>query len=199
MVSASRGTEGGTTHQCERVGEEHEARRVVGQVFGYVLQVLVHRLILVLLDLERRLVDQVCGRRVSASSFSVHHRAARILKGRAGKEEGGTMGDIHTNHGLGILRATRREPELPQVLARGRGEGVEAGLGGLRGRAGERGYLAVGRSRRAGLTIVDWIIRGWRGDADEVMCSSLAESWDSQPQPQPDPDPDPDSARHLGG
>lgn len=51
----------GGTHQCERVGEQHEARRVVGQVFGDVLEVFVDCLILVLFDLECCFVDQVCG------------------------------------------------------------------------------------------------------------------------------------------
>lgn len=50
------------TYQGQRVAEEHEARGVVGEVFGDVVEGGVDGLVFVLADLVGVLVDQVCGR-----------------------------------------------------------------------------------------------------------------------------------------
>lgn len=49
-------------YQRQGVAQQHEARRVVGQVLGDLVEALVHCPVLVLLDLLGLLVDQVCGR-----------------------------------------------------------------------------------------------------------------------------------------
>ena len=48
------------SNQSQRVAKQHEARRVVWQIFCYFIEALVHRLVIVLPNLVRRLVDQVC-------------------------------------------------------------------------------------------------------------------------------------------
>jgi len=59
-------------YQRQGVAQQHEARRVVGQVLGDLVEALVHCPVLVLLDLLGLLIDQVCrppGRAGSAPAI----------------------------------------------------------------------------------------------------------------------------------
>lgn len=50
----------GCPYQGQRVAEQHEAWRVIRQVFCYLVEALVHRLVVILANLMCGLVDQVC-------------------------------------------------------------------------------------------------------------------------------------------
>ena len=72
------GIAGGTAYQGERVAQEDEARRVVGQVLAYLLQRLVDHLVLILFDLVRRFIDVVCRNPSARESPPGGSRSTRI-------------------------------------------------------------------------------------------------------------------------
>lgn len=110
---------------------------MVGQVLRNVLQVLVHRLVFVLLDLERRFVNEVYGAALAegigsleACTSTAQHSMAYIYMcvsvGMSGSlpRSTRTTGDVRTNHSLRVVGAGGAKSEFPQVFLALLREGV---------------------------------------------------------------------------
>ena len=80
------------SHKCQWVAQQHEARRVVREVVRDLLEGLVHRLIVILPDLVRGLIDQVCGR---ARGLVTATQVPIIFEDRGGVKAVGSKGKTH--------------------------------------------------------------------------------------------------------
>lgn len=114
-----------SAYHCQGIAEEDESGGMVGQVFGYLVEGGVRGLVLILVNLVGRLIDQVCSvRQVPVISIGIEfeQRVCRVVSSRVVIA---AALDVHTDDCLRLAGAGRRQPELAQVLLGLAGDVVE--------------------------------------------------------------------------